>query len=320
MNKKNNLNQKKSSLHPRSFHKGRYAFDLLVEAHPPLEVYVSVNQYGDESIDFFNPTAVKELNKALLYFFYEVTFWDIPSGYLCPPIPGRMDYLHYAADLLALANKGEIPKGSAVKVLDIGVGANCIYPILGAKVYGWSFVGVDCNQEALASAQTIVDRNDWLTSLVILRQQMSSKDILHGIVKPEDRFELLVCNPPFHSSPIEAEKAASQKLNNLKGKKVKKTVLNFGGKHAELWCEGGEAWFSSVTINQSAVYQDNFLWFTTLVSKNDYLESLYDQLALIGAKMVKTIAMGQGNKISRILCWTFHDEDAQSTWFARKRN
>ena len=44
---------------------------------------------------------MKALNKALLAHFYAVKHWDIPDGFLCPPVPGRADYVHHLADLLA---------------------------------------------------------------------------------------------------------------------------------------------------------------------------------------------------------------------------
>jgi 23S rRNA (adenine1618-N6)-methyltransferase len=43
-----------------------------------------------------------------------------------PSIPGRADYIHYIADLLAESNNGIIPR-SWDQGLDIGIGANCIY-------------------------------------------------------------------------------------------------------------------------------------------------------------------------------------------------
>ncbi|WP_369527369.1 RlmF-related methyltransferase [Shimia thalassica] len=33
----------------------------------------------------------------------------MPAGYLCPPIPGRIDYIHYRADLFADNHNQEIP-------------------------------------------------------------------------------------------------------------------------------------------------------------------------------------------------------------------
>src|SRR5690606_24715537 len=111
------------------------------------------------SIDFFNPQAVKALNKALLFYYYDIVYWDIPENYLCPPIPGRADYIHYIADLLADNNKGIVPTGSEIKCLDIGVGANCIYPIIGVKEYGWSFIGADIDALAIKSAKKIIASN-----------------------------------------------------------------------------------------------------------------------------------------------------------------
>src|SRR2546426_285023 len=98
----------KAGLHPRNPHRARYDFAELCRSSPALAPFVGHNNYGGESIDFANPAAVKALNQALLKKFYGVAQWDIPAGYLCPPIPGRADYLHHVADLLAADNGGVI--------------------------------------------------------------------------------------------------------------------------------------------------------------------------------------------------------------------
>src|ERR1700694_3820158 len=125
----------KENLHPRNLHRGRYDFKQLCETSPGLKAFVSVNQYLDESMDFSNYEAVRALNKALLNNFYNFNNWDIPPGYFSPPIPGRADYIHYIADLLNETQTGVA--GSKIKVLDIGVGASCIYPLIGHSVYSW---------------------------------------------------------------------------------------------------------------------------------------------------------------------------------------
>jgi 23S rRNA (adenine1618-N6)-methyltransferase len=81
---------------------------------------------------------------------------------LRPPIPGRADYIHYIADLLAENNGGKIPKGKQIKCLNIGVGANCIYPIIGNQEYGGSFVGADVDPVSIASANKIIEFNPFL--------------------------------------------------------------------------------------------------------------------------------------------------------------
>lgn len=145
--------QAKGQLHPRNRHQGRYDFPALIKACPALAEFVILNPYGKQSIDFANPAAVRVFNRALLAQLYGIQHWDIPPGYLCPPVPGRADYLHGLADLLATDNDGAIPRGAAVRVLDIGTGANCIYPLLGQADYGWQFLGADIDPQALASAQ-----------------------------------------------------------------------------------------------------------------------------------------------------------------------
>lgn len=161
----------KPKLHPRNKHLERYDFKLLCAAYPELTSFVAVNKYGDESIDFFNPDAVKALNKALLKQYYSISHWDIPKGYLCPPIPGRADYIHYLADVLADANKDNLPTGSNIRVLDIGTGANCIYPIIGANEYGWSFVGSEVDSTAVNAAQALIENNPALDGKLDVRLQ-----------------------------------------------------------------------------------------------------------------------------------------------------
>jgi 23S rRNA (adenine1618-N6)-methyltransferase len=295
--------QEKSVLHPRNKHRERYDFKKLIETLPALKPFVSQNEYKDYSIDFFNPNAVKALNKALLLRYYDLKEWKIPKGFLFAPVPGRVDYIHYLADLLAENNEGEIPKGNSIKCIDIGVGANCIYPILGHQEYGWSFVGVDIEQASINSAENILKANPTIKEAIELRLQLNSKDIFRGAIKEEEKFTLSICNPPFHASEEAAASATKRKLRNLKSKGA--DTLNFGGQHNELWCEGGEIAFLKNMIRQSKHHADNVTWFTSLVSKKENVRPLKVLLKKLGATSVKAISMGQGTKTSRILAWSF---------------
>lgn len=306
--------KKKTELHPRNQHRGRYNFEALIETCPNLAAFVKPNKYGDDSINFFDPDAVKMLNKALLQYHYNIDYWDIPKNYLCPPIPGRADYIHNIADLLASKNNNKIPKGRNIKYLDIGVGANCIYPIIGTKAYGWSFVGSDIDAIAIASATKIVERNSNLKDSIELRLQHSPRNFFEGIILPNERFDITICNPPFHASLEEAEAGTVRKLKNLTKKKATKPVLNFGGTPNELWCEGGEATFVKDMIYESRRFGTKCFWFTTLISKESNLKAIYKILEKVEAKEVQTLPMGQGNKISRIVAWTFLNKAQQDEW------
>ena len=307
----------KSNLHPRNPHRFGYDFTQLIASNPELKAFVFTNDYGTETIDFSNPEAVKALNNSLLISEYEIQNWDIPKDYLCAPIPGRADYIHYVADLLAASNNGIIPEGETVQGLDIGIGSNCIYPIIGNSVYNWSFVGTDIDENAIQNCKKIIENNPKLIDAISLQLQVESRFIFKNIITTEDKFAFTICNPPFHSSAAEATKSSLRKVNNLEPtakEKITKPVLNFGGQNAELWCEGGELGFLTQMIFESAKYPLQCFWFTTLVSKKENLSSLYKTLNKVSAVEVKTIAMAQGQKTSRIVAWTFLSEAQQKSW------
>jgi 23S rRNA (adenine1618-N6)-methyltransferase len=294
----------KAGLHPRNRHRGRYDFAELTRSLPELAPFVIRTPFGDESIDFSDAKAVKALNRAILKHFYQVNAWDIPQGYLCPPVPGRADYIHHIAGLLADSNQGDIPTGPQTRVLDIGVGANCIYPIIGRSEYGWSFIGTDIDEQALRSAKAIADANPDLKSVLELRLQKSAGRIFEGVLKPGEKIDLTICNPPFHSSAEEARDST-----RLKWKKLGKDPVsgrNFGGQGSELWCPGGEAEFVRRMIQESTKFSGQCRWFSTLVSKVANLDGIYRELKNAGVADYREQVMSQGQKISRLVAWTFH--------------
>lgn len=291
----------RNELHPRNKHNGQYDFALLTASYPPLKKFVSLNPYGAQTINFFNPHAVKALNKALLIGYYGIRYWDIPKNYLCPPIPGRADYIHYIADLIGIG-QSETHKR---RCLDIGVGANCIYPIIGCTEYGWTFVGTDIDPVSIENARKIVTCNPVLAHQIELRLQKESRHIFEGILLPDEFFDVTICNPPFHGSAEEAEASTLRKLSSLKGKRIAKAELNFGGRANELWCEGGELRFLLNMIAESSKYRKNCQWFTSLVSKEKNLEKLMVKLKSVNVAEYKIIEMHQGTKASRILAWRF---------------
>jgi 23S rRNA (adenine1618-N6)-methyltransferase len=301
-------------LHPRNLHNDRYDFNALVQREPKLAAFVHENKYGDLSIDFADPEAVLVLNKALLSYFYKIKQWNIPKHYLCPPIPGRADYIHYVADLLAASNSGTIPSGEKIIGLDVGVGANCIYPIVGSTVYGWKFIGSDIDQVSIKSAMSLVANNETLKGKIEIREQMNPENIFTGIIGKNDRFDFTLCNPPFHRSEEDASAGNQRKNRNLTKNKSRNSTLNFGGQANELWCPGGEVAFIKKMIRQSVVQGKKVFWFTTLVSKKENLPTIYKALQLLNPVEVQTIEMKQGQKVSRVIAWTFLTKEMQRKW------
>ncbi|MEW7009385.1 MULTISPECIES: 23S rRNA (adenine(1618)-N(6))-methyltransferase RlmF [unclassified Lentilitoribacter] len=290
----------KTMLHTRNQHREGYDFVRLIAQSPKLKAFAISNPVGQTTIDFQDALAVRMLNQALLKTYYNINFWDIPANYLCPPIPGRVDYIHYLADLLADDNNQKIPRGRKIKALDIGTGASLVYPLIGQSEYGWHFTGVDIDPAAIKSAQLICQSNKLK---ITLRRQKIHENILRGVIEPHDSYHITLCNPPFHTSIEQANKGTQRKWRNL-GKGYSKE-LNFGGQNTELWYPGGEIKFIASMVEQSMEFADQCLWFSSLVSKKDNLQPLCKILGKANVAEFKVVEMAQGQKTSRFIAWTY---------------
>ena len=134
----------------------------------------------------------------------------------------------------------------------------------------------------------------------------------------------MLCNPPFHGSEAHATEGTLRKLRNLsraapQGQsaprdRAQAPVLNFGGQGSELWCPGGEAGFLDRMIAESARIPAQCLWFTSLVSKAETLPSVRLALKRAAAVATRTLAMAQGQKVSRAVAWTFQTEAQRAAW------
>jgi 23S rRNA (adenine1618-N6)-methyltransferase len=306
---KQNHSHTKAEMHPRNPHNQGYDFTQLAQLHKPLQACLAPNPIGKLTIDFSQPSAVKALNSALLKQYYQVMNWDIPAGFLCPAVPGRADYVHYIADLL------ELKSGVLAKGLDIGTGANLIYPIVASHSYGWTMVGSDIEQASYKNAALIAQSNSNLNNLIDVRLQTNRNAIFAGIIKVGETFDFSMCNPPFHASAEDAMSGSRKKNRNLAKHSQKRhgndstathqSSLNFGGQHNELWCDGGELSFVSKMIRESVDFKQQVTWFTSLLSKKDNVAPLTKLANAVGATNCKTINMAQGAKASRFIAWRF---------------
>lgn len=293
-----------ASLHPRNRHSGRYDLEKLSSDLPELSSFIFVNQYGNKTIDFADPDAVLALNKALLRHYYGISGYSLPAGYLCPPIPGRADYIHHLADLVS----GDQVTGSKpVRMLDIGTGANCIYPLIGHAEYGWAFVASETDAMAMKAARQNVEANAGPASFIEIRRQPDPDRIFRDIIKDGECFAACLCNPPFYSSADEAAENNQRKTKNLGLNRGRSSGHNFGGRTNELVYKGGETGFIGNMIRESPDFRDNVGWFTSLVSRESSLPDLYRKLRKAGPAQIRTVPMAQGNKKSRFIAWTFRE-------------
>jgi len=298
-------------LNKKNKHQEDYDFKALIEVYTELEPFVFINKYDKQTIDFTDAKAVKALNTALLKAYYYIDFWQFPDTNLCPPIPGRVDYIHLIADLL---NASKIK--SDITVLDIGTGASCIYPLLGYAEYKWQFVATDSNKKSIAYAEKIIIKNK-LKKAIRLKHQSNTQSIFKGIINTNDAFSVSMCNPPFFKNEAEAFEATTRKLKGL-GKLTDIVTRNFAGQAHELCFKGGEKAFLHTYLYESSLFKTKCFWYTSLVSNKDNIKSMKQSLTKLGAKTIKIIEMNQGNKKSRVVAWTFLTTKEQQDWINKK--
>ena len=290
-------------MHLENPYSDRYDLKRLAIHHPQLQEYIVLNPSGEETIDFSNSTAVYELNKAMLLADFKVEKFELPMGYLIPPVPGRLEYLLQLREFLS--EKFNIDKNTKLRGLDIGSGANSIYCILGLQHFNWTMVGAECDANSVEIAKANMQHTKSLKNKIEIRHQENKSFLFKNIIKTDEQFDFSVCNPPFHTSKEDAFRGSQRKINNL-GREFdkKKVALNFEGQANELWCNGGEALFIKRLIKESIAFKNQVKVFSTLVSKTDSLASINKQLKKAKANSY-VVPMDLGNKKSRIVLWWF---------------
>ena len=132
----------------------------LARHHPEL-----FEPYFEESgsraplarVDWTSSTFAAAVTRALLLHDFGIRC-ELPIDRLCPPVPNRLNYLCWLRELLHDGPPEELlpvtiplldthnSVGAEGVVLDIGVGSSCIYPLLGRRLFGWSFVCSDIDE------------------------------------------------------------------------------------------------------------------------------------------------------------------------------
>lgn len=343
--------------HPRNSFKGSYDMDQLCNAFPPLSKYIIRPDHDNNSknkeqrllrptIKFADPEAVRALNTALLVSHYGIlpSYSDIlPRDALVPPVPGRADYVHHIADILAESSKAcNTPNDHSIQGFDVGTGASAIYPLIANSVYGWKMIGSDVNPPSIKSAADIVKDNS-LQEVVDVRLQSSNGKIFDSVWRLNEEFDFTMCNPPFYPSLEAFHAENSRKVRGLaksvanRGRKGssskskeskiigKVTSNNFGGTSSELWCDGGEVTFVKRMIDESKRYKDRCLWFTSLVSRKENLAKIEQYLRMKNSRQrlnvvaqTHKVSMGAGAKSTSIIMWTYFDEMERQRWASRR--
>ena len=290
-------------MHAQNPYVDRYDLKRLVKHNPELKTHIILNPSKEDTIDFSDSASVYELNRAMLLADFNLDRFELPMGYLIPPVPGRLEYLLHIQEFLT--NQFNSDQNTKLRGLDIGSGANGIYCILGAQYFNWNMVGSECDENAIKIAKANISPTKSLKNKIIIRHQENKSFLFKNVIQPGEQFDFTVFNPPFHKSKENALKGSQKKLNNLGREFDKEQVaLNFEGQANELWCNGGEALFIKRLIKESILFKNQVKVFSTLVSKTNSLANIDKQLKKAKANSY-VIPMDLGNKKSRIVLWWF---------------
>ena len=176
-----------------------------------------------------------------------------------------------------------------------GTGASCIFPLLGTSVYGFDWVATEVDPESVASARANVAANS-LQDKIEVRPVSDPARILDGVVGDQERFDFMVCNPPFFSS-------------------LESTGLNRNRSAAatpgELVCPGGEEQFVASLIAQTKARPTLVRWSSSMIGRKASLKTLLALLHSkhIAAAVVQQCEFMQGTQARWGLAWTFDPEE-----------
>eukprot|EP01084_Bolivina_argentea_P152073 265328_1 len=306
--KENESESKENKLmHPRNiyrYNKPNY-YKLSLKYKFFAQVLKQNNKTGDYYINYNDPKSNVMLTKVLLKNDFNLEF-EHPINHLCPPITQRLNYILWIQDLLQCINKNN----NKYHGFDIGVGASCIFPLLGIKIGEeqnqlWSFIASDIDEESIQFANKNIEINNLNTKIKVIHQT-NSEQIFKGIIsKPKQTentkndilFDFTVCNPPFF------EHLEQTGLNNAR---------NNNATYSELVYEdGGEVGFIKLMIDEIIELKlyNKIRWFTTMLGKKSSIKLIENMINKTDMNVfIVTNEFFQGKQMRWGLAWTYVNE------------
>lgn len=226
---------------------------------------------------------------------------QLPTDRLCPPIPNRLNYILWIQDILDPFHSAS---AAAVRGIDVGTGASCIYPLLGCRISpSWSFIATEIDPLSYDCASDNVASNG-LQSRIHLHKVVSREPILSPLLG-SDAFDFTMCNPPFYSSREEMEKSAAEKEFSPSA------VCT--GTDTEMITPGGESAFVRQMVTESLIYRTKCRWFTSMLGKLSSLTEVFNCLQENGVENYAITEFLQGQTRRWAIGWSFGDERLPDT-------
>ncbi|XP_068022025.1 RNA N6-adenosine-methyltransferase METTL16 [Melanerpes formicivorus] len=287
------------SMHARNRYKDKPPdFAYLAAKYPEFQQHLQTTLTGRVSLNFKDPEAVRALTCTLLKEDFGLTI-DIPVERLIPTVPLRLNYIHWVEDLIGHqeADKRVLRRG-----IDIGTGASCIYPLLGATLNGWYFLATEVDDMCFNYAKKNVEQNNLSDLIKVVK--VPQKTLLMDALKEESGivYDFCMCNPPFFANQLEAKG-----VNSRNPRRPPPSSVNTGG-ITEIMAEGGELEFVKRIIHDSLQLKKRLRWYSCMLGKKCSLAPLKEELRIQGVPKVTHTEFCQGRTMRWALAWSFYDD------------
>ncbi|CAM5077899.1 unnamed protein product [Natator depressus] len=287
------------SMHARNRYRDKPPdFAYLASRYPAFRQHVQTSLSGRASLNFKDPEAVRALTCTLLKEDFGLTI-DIPLERLIPTVPLRLNYIHWVEDLIGHqdGDKQALRRG-----IDIGTGASCIYPLLGATLNGWYFLATEVDDMCFNYAKKNVEQNNLSDLIKVVK--VPQKTLLMDALKEESEiiYDFCMCNPPFFANQLEAKG-----VNSRNPRRPPPSSVNTGG-ITEIMAEGGELEFVKRIIHDSLQLKKRLRWYSCMLGKKCSLAPLKEELRIQGVPKVTHTEFCQGRTMRWALAWSFYDD------------
>lgn len=287
------------SMHARNRYKDKPPdFAYLASKYPDFKQHIQINLNGRVSLNFKDPEAVRALTCTLLREDFGLSI-DIPLERLIPTVPLRLNYIHWVEDLIGHQDSD---KTTVRRGIDIGTGASCIYPLLGATLNGWYFLATEVDDMCFNYAKKNVEQNNLSDLIKVVK--VPQKTLLMDALKEESEivYDFCMCNPPFFANQLEAKG-----VNSRNSRRPPPSSVNTGG-ITEIMAEGGELEFVKRIIHDSLQLKKRLRWYSCMLGKKCSLAPLKEELRIQGVPKVTFTEFCQGRTMRWALAWSFYDD------------
>lgn len=279
-------------MHPRNPYRGKDPnHEQLVDQFPELKQYLRpAKRKGDRPTLALttNPAAAIAYNCALLKRDFGIN-WSIPVGRLCPPIASRVNYVLWVQDLIKLNRPKTQPSVDRVVGIDIGTGANAIYPLLGTALDStWHFVATDVDESALSLAKKNMEANPRLQRRIKLKRVSEDARVQAALPPGDGMIDFCMCNPPFFESALDVRIRPDGST---------------AGTRSELVCQGGEEGFVSGIVRDSVKLGRRVRWYTSMFGKKASVKSTLKLIREAGFTNIATTQFLQGRTTRWGIAW-----------------